>query len=235
MDSKNMYRITVRQLESLIRLAEGLARLHLDDEVKPEYVKEAARLLQRSIINVETTEIDLFAEAELMNDNQDGAGGAGGAAGGEAGERDEMDFDEDDQDKQDKGTGGSASGEGQRMPISFERYEQIAHAMILHLRSTPELEHNGMQQKELIEWFLEQEVDNERINSAEELKLQQRLVTAVVTRLVHTDHVLIQIEDYKEWQNSGEVEVDQERLESATRDEMSARVLTVHPNYVIPS
>ena len=32
--NKSCYRITVRQLESLVRLSEALARLHLDDEVK---------------------------------------------------------------------------------------------------------------------------------------------------------------------------------------------------------
>ena len=36
--AQQAYRITVRQLESMIRLSEGLARLHLDDEVRPEYV-----------------------------------------------------------------------------------------------------------------------------------------------------------------------------------------------------
>jgi len=52
--SQTAYRITVRQLESMIRLSEALARLHLDEEVRPSYVKEAARLLRVSIIHVDT-------------------------------------------------------------------------------------------------------------------------------------------------------------------------------------
>jgi DNA replication licensing factor MCM6 len=57
--SRSAYRITVRQLESLIRLSEALARLHLDDEVTPRYVKEAVRLLRKSIIHVETEDVEL--------------------------------------------------------------------------------------------------------------------------------------------------------------------------------
>jgi len=83
------YRITVRQLESMIRLAEALARLNCAQEVRhsmayndvrcrrltswlplracargnrqvtPAYVREAYRLLRKSIIHVESTEVDL--------------------------------------------------------------------------------------------------------------------------------------------------------------------------------
>ena len=39
---KTSYRITVRQLESMIRLSEALARAHLEDTITEEYVKEGA-------------------------------------------------------------------------------------------------------------------------------------------------------------------------------------------------
>ena len=57
--SQTAYRITVRQLESLIRLSEALARLQLDNEVRPSYVKEAFRLLRQSIIHIESADVDL--------------------------------------------------------------------------------------------------------------------------------------------------------------------------------
>lgn len=59
MHDKNSYRITVRQLESLIRLSEALARLNYDKEVRPEYVLEACRLLKKSIIHVESHDVDV--------------------------------------------------------------------------------------------------------------------------------------------------------------------------------
>jgi DNA replication licensing factor MCM6 len=55
--SRSSYRITVRQLEALVRLSEALARMHLDYEVRPEYVREASRLLKKSIIQVEAEAI----------------------------------------------------------------------------------------------------------------------------------------------------------------------------------
>lgn len=62
--SRSAYRITVRQLESMIRLSEALARLHLDDDIKPEYVREACRLLRKSIIHVETEDVTFDDEEE---------------------------------------------------------------------------------------------------------------------------------------------------------------------------
>ncbi|PXF43209.1 DNA replication licensing factor MCM6 [Gracilariopsis chorda] len=69
--ARTSYRITVRQLESLIRLSEALARLHLDSFVRPQYVKEAVRLLRKSIIHVETEDINLDNEDD-DSDKEDG-------------------------------------------------------------------------------------------------------------------------------------------------------------------
>ncbi|ORX58381.1 DNA replication licensing factor MCM6 [Piromyces finnis] len=60
--NKASYRITVRQLESMIRLSEALAKLHGENEVKVKYVHEAKNLLSKSIIKVDTGDIDLLDE-----------------------------------------------------------------------------------------------------------------------------------------------------------------------------
>lgn len=67
---KSAYRITVRQLESLIRLSEALARVHLDSLIHPVYVQEASRLLKKSIISVEMPDVELEGDFEKNRQEQ---------------------------------------------------------------------------------------------------------------------------------------------------------------------
>ena len=48
----------------MIRLSEALARLHCDDVIQPAYVREAFRLLQKSIIHVETEDVTFDNEED---------------------------------------------------------------------------------------------------------------------------------------------------------------------------
>ncbi|VDO63690.1 unnamed protein product [Schistosoma margrebowiei] len=60
--TKSAWRITVRQLESLVRLSEATARLHCADTVTQAHVREAFALLNKSIIRVEQPDINLEEE-----------------------------------------------------------------------------------------------------------------------------------------------------------------------------
>lgn len=79
-DLKRAYKVTVRQLESLIRLSEAMARVHLDTIVRPVYVKEVCRLLRNSNININKSDIefeemqkDINLEQENLRQNDDQA------------------------------------------------------------------------------------------------------------------------------------------------------------------
>ena len=56
----------------MIRLSEAMARLSCKDEVTPKHVKEAFRLLNKSIIRVESPDIDFDDEEEPQQDLENG-------------------------------------------------------------------------------------------------------------------------------------------------------------------
>lgn len=63
------YRVTVRQLESMIRLSEALARVHLSFEITSEHIQEAFRLISLCIVKLEKSSVDL-EDGELAEQMQ---------------------------------------------------------------------------------------------------------------------------------------------------------------------
>lgn len=55
----------MRQLESLIRLSEALAKVHGSNTIIPEYVKEAERLLTNSILKIEKSDVVIDDDKEV--------------------------------------------------------------------------------------------------------------------------------------------------------------------------
>ena len=76
---RNSYRITVRQLESLIRLSEAIAKANCVEEVTEHMVIEAFNLLRQSIISVERDDVG-FDESDDEDNNDNEANDGNGAA-----------------------------------------------------------------------------------------------------------------------------------------------------------
>lgn len=173
------WRITVRQLESLIRLSEALARLHCAAQVNVGHVNQASKLLNKSIIRVEQPDIALDDDfdSEILHVNED-----------KENESESMEVD-DTSIKRSKVDQSS-------MKITFEKYKHLADMLVLHMRSDEEAmseeDYEGVRQDSLIEWYLEM-IEGE-LETEEDLLTQRTICHRVIRRLVTEDHVLIEMD-----------------------------------------
>ncbi|KAH9965760.1 mis5 protein [Russula dissimulans] len=208
---RNSYRITVRQLESMIRLSEAIARANCTSEITPAFVREAYSLLRQSIIHVEQDDID-FDEEEVAT--------VPGNAQPKASEDDSQDVamsGADDTEITDSmyaeqsGTDGSTSTQPQgpttgqipqgdagsgpasakrRMVITHDKYMTLQSLIVLHLATVERETGRGIDRDELIDWYLE--IKEEEIQDVDELEYEKELATKVLRKLVK-DNYLIQI------------------------------------------
>lgn len=164
--TQTAYRITVRQLESLIRLSEAIARVHLSDVVIPAYVKEACRLLKQSIIHVESADVSLNEEDEWGQNEQ-----------------------------MEEELPNSGIPEKQTKSVTFEEYSRTAKAMVIliqkakekQMRESPDVQFMGIKFGELISAVLK----TMRISDAEELNYKRGIIRSIARRLVNRDHILV--------------------------------------------
>lgn len=234
--SRSAYRITVRQLESMIRLSEALARVYCADEIQPSYVREAYRLLKTSIIQVETSDVEVddvddhdappdnvMEETETFEETQDIY---------ETQERPFVKPGEYEQDpfaeEPDKfellaqHIGDSQKDTKKRKKkktkISFEEYESITNAIASYLRSLEsdgDKEANYLQLDEVREWYLSQ-CEDVIGDSVEKLQEMRKKVDLVIRRLIDVDRILVTV---------GEV--------PKGKKDRGKTLLVVHPNYEV--
>ncbi|VVB07941.1 unnamed protein product [Arabis nemorensis] len=219
------YRMTVRQLEALIRLSEAIARSHLEILVKPSHVLLAVRLLKTSVISVESGDIDLSEYQDANVDDMDGAG-ADDAENPSNGDEDHQ-----------NGAAEPASATADngatapKLVISEEEYDRITQALVIRLRQHEETvakdssELPGIRQKELIRWYIDQQNEKKKYSSQEQVKLDIKKLRAIIESLVCKEGHLIVLANEQEAS-----EAEETRKKSSQRDE---RILAVAPNYVI--
>lgn len=229
---RSTWRITVRQLESMIRLSEAMAKLECMNEVQESHVKEAFRLLNKSIIRVEQPDIhledyeennDLFSrdvESALLHKN--------------------MDTNECNKDNEYLLNGTIAEPENstevflqkKKLTLSFEDYKNLCTILVLHMRneeSRCEVEgtDTGMRRSDVITWYLEQLAD--QIDTEEELISRKTLIEKVIDRLIYHDQIIIPLKTT--------TVLKQDRRKVFQMDNCNLEeddpLLVVHPNYIV--
>ncbi|KAJ8086948.1 MCM DNA helicase complex subunit mcm6 [Marasmius tenuissimus] len=206
---RNSYRITVRQLESMVRLSEALARAHCTHEIKPAFVREAYSLLCQSIIHVEQDDID-FDEEELRGERND-VPQRSDEAEEESQDVEMSGADMDTTDPIDSGsttvahTDGApvasssshapeapepapAAGTKRRMVITHDKFMTLRSLIIHHLSEVEREKGQGVDRDELIDWYLESKEDE--MQDLDELEYEKELVTKVLKKLVKDNYLL---------------------------------------------
>ncbi|XP_057549457.1 DNA replication licensing factor MCM6-like isoform X2 [Amaranthus tricolor] len=219
--SRVAYRMTVRQLEALIRLSEAIARSHLEIEVLPRHVAVAVRLLKTSVISVESSEIDLSEFNEDVNDAEAGGDGQPGLA-------------ESKQASADTGKDGGPKAQEQNLVVTDEHFNKVTQALVIRLRQleeTAEQEGKGLlgtRQKELIQWYVAQQNEKNSYSSMEDARNDVKIVRAIIQKLIKEGNLIV-VDDGRQ-AATGVVGEEQPTQPPVSKDD---RILAVAPNYVI--
>lgn len=147
---KTSYRITVRQLESIIRLSEALAKVHADDLIRSDYVREASRLLSKSIIPIKKEDIEVDEAQETFNQIQNERRREG-ALNIDATPDAEME------------DNNARPASPAKIQLSFDEYEKIGKQLIYFIKQKEKQlgdNFDGIQQKELVGLYLK-DIENQ--------------------------------------------------------------------------
>nr|XP_030738874.1 DNA replication licensing factor MCM6 [Globicephala melas] len=208
--TKSSWRITVRQLESMIRLSEAMARMHCCDESDMLIHGLIYHLLQ-------------------VRGNQQNFFLIGGSIGGTERRFKQLIFHLGHADIPAPVNGINGHSEDMNqdavpkasLRLGFSEYCRISNLIVLHLRKMEEEEdESALKRSELVNWYLK-EIESE-IDSEEELINKKRIIEKVIYRLTHYDHVLI--------------ELTQAGLKGSTEGSESYEedpYLVVNPNYLL--
>ncbi|KAG6832178.1 hypothetical protein H0H92_004909 [Tricholoma furcatifolium] len=212
---RNSYRITVRQLESMIRLSEAIARANCTSEITPAFVREAYTLLRQSIIHVEQDDID-FDEEELEGERGDARPPAAAQEEDEdvqmtTEEMEAMDQMEESSMPQqirhvgERGQQPPASSSSQvpaaaggaapappapkrRMVITHDKYTSLRDLIVYHVAESEKQTGHGIDRDELVDWYLEVREDD--IQDVDELEYEKELITKMLRKLVKDNYLM---------------------------------------------
>ncbi|OJA15981.1 hypothetical protein AZE42_09797 [Rhizopogon vesiculosus] len=254
---RHSYRITVRQLESMIRLSEAIARANCTAEITPVFVREAYTLLRQSIIHVEQDDIDFDEEereapnaapnatSDVMDESQD--------IEMSAADMELMDQTEESSLGMGLNRTATSSGAGpsstsragslmpdapppppapapkRRMIITHDKYMTLQSLVVLHLSAVERETGQGIDRDELVDWYLE--LKEAEIQDVDELEYEKELISKLLRKLVK-DNYLIEVRgDVQDSLPGSTTDGSAPAQSSSTQDGENVRVYyMVHPS-----
>lgn len=201
--SATAFRMTVRQLEAMVRLSEALARSGLEEEVRAEHVHEARRLLSTSVMHLEQPDVDIddgVREDEYDEDmDMDGDDGMGDRQAGAATPATPAA-----QQQEEEGAAAAATPNANAAPasrpatITATKLTRVTELLVARLReNAPEEQaataqaqaqaQSGIQQRALLRWYVQHETEAGAIEdttsaASEEYVLAQRIINHLLRR-----------------------------------------------------
>jgi DNA replication licensing factor MCM6 len=181
---RNSYRITVRQLESMIRLSEAIAKANCVEEITPPMVIEAFNLLRQSIISVEKDDVDVDED----EDEVVGANGVNGHSRDTDGDSPMADGNDDDEDGGNGPDGGAGTNgatpapESKKTKITYDKYISVVNLLVQRVNEDEMSNGEGVDGETLIQWYLEQKEDE--LAGEEDYHAEMALTRKIVKRMV---------------------------------------------------
>eukprot|EP00388_Colpodella_angusta_P003990 GDKJ01013620.1.p1 GENE.GDKJ01013620.1~~GDKJ01013620.1.p1 ORF type:complete len:895 (+),score=207.93 GDKJ01013620.1:1-2685(+) len=170
--NKLAYKITVRQLESLIRLSEAMAKSRLSNEVNLDDVGSAFKLLKDSIVPIHKDDVAL--DEGIMGDMY-------------------QETDETEKEKKVDDAPGSSSVDPAvkkgKIKVSFEMYQKISFILGAYLERMASLSVD-VTVHELVSWYVSEYYEGD-INDEIALQQFEEMIQKIIIRLVKKDNVLI--------------------------------------------
>ncbi|KND91472.1 DNA replication licensing factor mcm6 [Tolypocladium ophioglossoides CBS 100239] len=207
---KNSYRITVRQLESMIRLSEAIAKVNCVEEISPEMVIEAYDLLRQSIISVEHDDVEMIddEEAQESGDTLRRATDAASSTTDQEGDA-AMAVEE-----------GQESTEGARkkQTITYDKYIKMVNMFVQRISDDENGTGDGVDGEELVSWYLEQQ--EEELEDEDSYHAEKALASMVLKKMVK-DNIVMALR--------GDGLVDAEASSASS----SGVVYVLHPNCAV--
>ncbi|KAF1965350.1 MCM-domain-containing protein [Bimuria novae-zelandiae CBS 107.79] len=182
---RNSYRITVRQLESMIRLSEAIAKANCVEDITPDFVREAYNLLRQSIISVEKDDVE-------MEDDDDEAMLAAAAAA-ESQDAGDADMGAEEQDGEGEGPSARAPSRTPAPPkektkITHDKYIAMRNLFVKRINDDQAATEDGVEEEDLLIWYLEQK--EAELETQEDLERERDLARKVLKKVCKEQYLM---------------------------------------------